>query len=171
MPQLTIEVSDAELRRLEKRARGSGYSAAGLAGFLLANELSVAAFPEGHIRDGCERLQSIVMAIPRASNWQWGSIEKRHWWVSFRLAPDADVYLKVIKTLAAYLNTDVLQSWGTKPFVFTPEYGHDGELDVEWRLETLVPMIEPIEVAEYLESRLPTTYDDEAAWRSFTPHI
>lgn len=170
MPHITIVVSDAELRRLEKRAQGTEYSAAGLAEFLLASELSVAAFPHGHIREGCERMQSIVMAIPGASKWRWGSIEKRHWWVSFRLAPDAKVYHQVVKTLAAYLNTDLLQYWGTKPFVFTVEYDED-ELDVEWRLETLVPMIDPVEVAEYLESRLPTNYDDESVWKSFTPHI
>ncbi len=96
---------------------------------------------------------------------------KRHWWVKFRLGHEATVYRQIIRALAACLNTELVQSWGNKPFIFTPEYGYDDDLNVEWRLETLVPMVEPTEVAEYLESRLPSNYHDESAWRDFTPDI
>ena len=171
MAQITLEISDAELRRLKKRAEEIECTAAELAKILLAKELSVAAFPTGHIREGCERLQSILMALPGTRNWKWASIDKRYWWVSFTLAKDTEHYQRIVNVLAAYLNTDVLQSWGIRPFVFTPECSDEENQDIEWKLETTVPMIEPTEVAVYLEGRLPANYGDERSWRDFTPHL
>lgn len=168
---VSIELDDAAQKRLELRARLAKTEPIQLARELLLGQLNVEAFPDGHIRDGCERLRKVLLALPGAHGWKWSGVEHRYWWIGFQLDPQTPVYSKIIRTLAAYLNTDLLQSWGYKPFVFTPEFGADSSKEVWWHIHTLVSMVEPAEVAEYLEQRLPEQYSDPRTWTDFEPSL
>jgi hypothetical protein len=165
---MTVEISDDAAQLLERRARHAKVAPAKLASKLLTNALEVEQFSDGQIKAGCDILKDVLLAIPTASDWKWSGVNHRHWWVSLRLNERGKHFTKIIRTLGAILNTDVLQSWGYKPFVFTPEKDRDDSLC--WQITTLVSMVDPVEVAEYLRERLPDDYQNNPVWDSYEPH-
>src|SRR4030095_16360239 len=166
---ITLDISDEAVDRLQRRARYAKTTPEKLGSELLTNILEVEQFPDGAIKAACDKLKDVLMAIPTASGWDWSGVDHRHWWVSFRLNEQGQHFAKIIRTLGAILNTDVLQSWGYKPFVFTPEMGRGDSLC--WQITTLVSMVDPVEVAEYLRERLPKDYQSEQVWNSYEPHL
>lgn len=171
MSTLCLELDDAAQKRLWLRAKWAKRDPHQFAQELFIGQLEVAEFCDGQIQMGCDHLREVVMMLPGASRWQWSGIHHRHWRVGFQLDTHIQPYPKIIKTLAAYLNTDVLQSWGYKPFIFTPEFGADASKEVCWQIETLVSMVDPAEVAEYLKERLPENFADTTVWESFEPKL
>src|SRR5688572_21738996 len=153
MSTISLAISDEAVKRLEQRARYAKSTPEKLAGELITTALEVEQFPNGAIQSACEKLRDVLLAIPTASDWQWSGVDHRHWWVSVRFDERGQHFAKIIRTLGAILNTDVLQSWGYKPFVFTPEMGRSDSLC--WQIATLVSMVDPVEVADYLQERLP----------------
>lgn len=171
MPTLEIEIDAAAESRLSKRARYAGLPPADFASRLLIDQLEIEEFPQGEIAAGCDRLRSVIMALPGTTDWRWSGVHHRHWWVQFKMDLKVEPAANIVRALAAFLNTDALQSWGYKPFVFTPEFGADSSPTLAWQIETLVSMVNPSEVAEYLEGRLPPEYHKVRSWLRFKPQL
>lgn len=111
-------------------------------------------FQPGVIREGCEALRAVIARIPLTDDFTWSGVQFRHWYVRFSIRCDNPLSWGVVRRLAYTLNTSVVERWQSQPFVFKP----DGEEALEegrgdrlfWMLESVVPLLDPKEVADDL---------------------
>ena len=129
-------------------------------------------FPEGVIRDGCERLEAALKRVPLVEDYSWSGFDFRFWHAHFAIRCEGPLGWAVVRRLAYALNSSVLELWGRQPFVFKPEgeetMWHAKKKEVlYWRIEATEPMLDPKEVADHLEMVLLSKIRAEKDWLNY----
>ena len=128
-------------------------------------------FAAGVLREGCEQVISVLRKVPLVGDCTWSGVDFRHWHVRFSIRCDEAIAWNVVRRLAWTLNTSALERWQCQPFVFKPD-GVESQSDEPsdrtfWILESVVPMLDPKEVAADIEEVLLSKIRSDQDWVEF----
>jgi hypothetical protein len=163
MKEMKFYVHDAVYETIEREARKQRTTNATLASQILATyHKEQERLPEGVLNAGRDQLVDFLRQVPSLRNFRRSAVDFRSWWVSFEIDLSLPLAWKVIRALALNLNNHSANMWLATVFKPIPDKRPDQPTC--WRIESTDPLLDPAEVVQWLEMKLPTPLNDVDAW-------
>jgi hypothetical protein len=156
MAQYTVQIDR------EAALRGKVSEEQCAAQILAAHHEEFRRFPDGVLREGCQKVIAVLSQIPCLSRFDSSGVDFRYWWVSFQLDTSSRIAWQVVHRLGWYLNTQATEMM--LPVVFKRTPGERPDDPMRWEIASTAPRLDPADVASWMSERLPQPLSDETAW-------
>jgi hypothetical protein len=165
MPHFSVQIDEAVAQTIRDNARRLKIPEdAAVARVLAAYHEEFRRFPDGVLRDGCQKLVALLGQIPCLSKFDSSGVDFRYWSVSFEMNIASPIAWPVVQKLGLFLNTQSVEMM--LPTVFRPTPSEWPDEPMRWEIAATTPRLDPADVVAWLRDRLPKPLSDTALWMS-----
>lgn len=172
MTQIILEIPDKLAKRLSREAEILKISEnARIVKLLEENIAPNELLNPKLIENGLPKLVNLIKKIPNVDFVSHSELSETKWWVKFSFNIDAPNAWNIVQELGFVLNYISISE--RLPTVFKPvsppPYLNGGPKDfLSWTIEPIFPLVNPKDIADILEERLPNPIDSLEVWKEIS---